>query len=257
MIDIMSICSWFGAHQSGIAQWIVGSGAGIVLGGIFTYSFTRRIENLKRPNLIMAEGKPWPMPAIPQRGRPSGLFIYVKVTNPPNQGRFRAWVPKDTAYECYPTIEFLRDTNGKLNLECSLVGRWDRAPEPTTMSIYLYTPTGLAEVGALKDDLRLRPDQPSQFVNIYPGKTESLAIAVKLDEDTESYGWSNESYDHRYRHPNYLLEGERYLVRVTIETMGIKKTDVFRLHNGATRDAFSLQVVDAKTRESALTHELL
>jgi hypothetical protein len=78
-------------------------------------------------------------------------------------------------------------------------------------------------------------------VHIPAGEKESLDIAVRFPEETDAFGWTNESY--RYpgnRHPDYTLPKGRYLVDVLVQSEGVKKRERFRLENDHTTREFRL-----------------
>jgi hypothetical protein len=80
-------------------------------------------------------------------------------------------------------------------------------------------------------------------VDVYPGETERLDIVGKFDNDSECYGWSNESYfsNPAWRNPNRQLQSGRYLVHVIIVSSGERHTGVFRLINDVPRQDFRLE----------------
>src|SRR5260370_199717 len=114
--------------------------------------------------------------------------------------------------------------------------RWASSPEP--LPIQAVGPGGqqfqildLARLG-----LGSRTDT-------YPGESEVLDVAVRIENDVECYGWNNETYFSQPigRNQNWRLDKGRYLVRVTVVSSGQKCVDVFRLINDVGRQDCRLE----------------
>jgi hypothetical protein len=84
--------------------------------------------------------------------------------------------------------------------------RWAGSPEPVPAQV--KDPDG-KQTGFLYDLERILA--PSR-VDIYPGESESLDVAVLYDDEDKCFGWNNESYFQGFRHPRYQLPGGQYLV---------------------------------------------
>lgn len=110
-----------------------------------------------------------------------------------------------------------------------MVGRWPNTPQPALIEI--------------APGIRVNVAQLEDTVNIYPGETQNLDIAIRADDDEECYGWNNEAYFSNpvWRNPDWKLKSGRYLVRVIITSSGQKKDGWFRLENSAGRRDFRLQ----------------
>jgi hypothetical protein len=80
-------------------------------------------------------------------------------------------------------------------------------------------------------------------MDVYPGEQERLDIAARFDNESECYGWSNDSYfsDPVWRIPDWRLPPGRYLVNVTVVSSGEKATGLFRLVNDVPQSDFRLQ----------------
>ena len=81
-------------------------------------------------------------------------------------------------------------------------------------------------------------------VDIYPGASELLDIAVRFKNEADCYGWNNESYFSRPlgKNPNWKLGSAVFLVKVEITSTGRKCEGVFRLINDVPNDAFRLEL---------------
>ncbi|GAB4374931.1 MAG: hypothetical protein Kow0042_19920 [Calditrichia bacterium] len=98
------------------------------------------------------------------------------------------------------------------------------------------------------DNQRILVFDPSRFtltprIDVYPGESERLDVAAKFDDETECYGWSNESYfsEPAWRNPNWRLPTGRYLVKITIVSAGEKFSRIFRLVNDVPRQDFRIE----------------
>src|SRR5262249_728606 len=79
-------------------------------------------------------------------------------------------------------------------------------------------------------------------IDVYPGETQLLDVAIRADNDAECYGWNNEAYfsTPQWRNPNWKLPSARYLVRIEVVSSGQKYGDGFRLINDVGRTDFRL-----------------
>ena len=68
-------------------------------------------------------------------------------------------------------------------------------------------------------------------IDVYPGDGELLDVAVRFGNETDCYGWNNESYFHNWRTPIWRLPTNRFLLKVVITSSGQKCVGVFRLIN--------------------------
>jgi hypothetical protein len=78
-------------------------------------------------------------------------------------------------------------------------------------------------------------------IDIPPGESELLDVAVRFGAEEECYGWNNEGYLHGWRNPNWQLPKGRYVVTVTVRTTGRKEARTFYLDNNRTRAEFRLE----------------
>ena len=171
-------------------------------------------ENLGAPRLIIS-------PHITTQGeKANGLttrFLHLKVKNSPRKFPF---VPKQTAYACHGNIIFLTEKNEQTGT--SIQFKWDGTPEPIKPEILN------GNVVYLPDNSLIRT---TRFIDIAPGEEESLAVAFRIQGDSEAYSWSYLNYqypDWRYSDSSFPLGN--YIARITI-TSGdtvIKKDFPFR-----------------------------
>ena len=137
------------------------------------------------------------------------------------------------ALQCRAAITFHYSEDEQNIFGRVMEGRWPSTPEPLPIVISPATPDA--------QPLVLIPQ--SRGVDVYPGESELLDIAMRADTDTECYGWNNEAYFSTplWRNPRWRLDRGRYLVRVIVTSYGQKRIGWFRLENAAGRDSFRLE----------------
>ncbi len=121
----------------------------------------------------------------------------------------------------------------------SLGGRWRRwANSVEPVPIPIVNSKGEEQFRIL--DPRLAAEYR---MDVYPGESEILDVAVRLDDEEDCYGWNTESYFciPAWRNPNWKLPRGRYLVRVTVTSSGQKCVGTFRLINDVSRTDFRLE----------------
>jgi hypothetical protein len=126
-------------------------------------------------------------------------------------------------------------------------GRWSNSPEPVAIPV-------LGPQGQQFQILDLTRLTLESRIDIPPGETELLDIAVRADDDTECFGWNNEAYFSTplWRNPNWRLDRGRYLVAVIITTSGQKFVAGFRLVNDVARADFRLEPITPKEKVKLL-----
>jgi hypothetical protein len=117
-----------------------------------------------------------------------------------------------------------------------MMKRWSSTPEPVREIVDVE-----GKPFSFLDQERLRPSR----IEIFPGETEQLDIAVKLDADTECYGWNNDAYLHGWRPPHWKLTAGRYLVRVKVTSSGQAWDTVLLLINDVPRTDFRLEAASS------------
>jgi hypothetical protein len=138
------------------------------------------------------------------------------------------------ALQCRAAITFHHSDDEQDIFGRVMEGRWSNTPEPA--SIIIGPPTSQGQ------QLALIP-QTRNWVDVYPGESELLEIAIRADNDAECYGWNNEAYlsTPQWRNPNWKLDRGRYLVRVIVTSSGQKCPGWFRLENSVGGDSFRLE----------------
>jgi hypothetical protein len=123
-------------------------------------------------------------------------------------------------------------------------GRWASSVQPGP----LEGEGVIARPDGEPDHIKMRILDPVRVtlksrIDVYPGESEILDIAVRLDDDECCYGWNNETYfvATPWRNPRWQLERGRYLVRVTVVSSGQTCVGTFRLINDVARTDFRLE----------------
>jgi hypothetical protein len=144
-----------------------------------------------------------------------------------------AWMLRVPALQCRAAITFHNIDDETDIFGRTMEGRWTNIPEP--IPIGFVTDSNNRRVALI----------PAEYhgVDVYPGDSEYLDIAMRADGDEECYGWSNESYfcTPLWRNPKWKLDRGRYLVKVIVTSSGQKIARWFRIENNADRSAFRLE----------------
>jgi hypothetical protein len=121
-------------------------------------------------------------------------------------------------------------------------GRWSNTPEPVVQILTVPgTPQG--------QQIALIP-QVRNWVDVNPGESEVLDIAIRLDNDPECYGWNNEAYFSTplWRNPKWKLRPGRYLARVIVTSSGRRCVRWFQIENSVGRASFRLEDYTPRSR---------
>jgi hypothetical protein len=223
---------------------IASAALGAVFGGILTILITVFVEYLRSPSLGLSLGEeprdhPYP------EGKPARVMrsLTVKLSNKALWGP--RWMTRAPALQCRATITF-HHLDGQDVFGRAMEGRWCESAQPAGME-------GAGEIVRTNerqesDRIIFRIIDPMRVtlksrIDVYPGESELLDIAVRLDDDEPCYGWNNETYfcETPWRNPKWKLERGRYLVRVTVVSSGQKCVGTFRLINDVTRSDFRLE----------------
>lgn len=206
---------------------------GIVAGAIIAILITITVEMLRRPKLRLQVMPTVKAPYPKDRPAEYGRYLGVGLTNE-QLPWFARWMSRNAALQCRGTVTF-HNIDGERFFAAEMPLRFSRSPQPLPIQIVL------GEIqGVLVDPLRLTADSR---VDVYPGETTPLDIAVKFNEENECYGWSNLNYfsDPPWRHPDWKLPKGRYLIEVSVMSSGQRCAGVFRLLNQGGPKDFRLE----------------
>ena len=150
--------------------------------------------------------------------------------------RWLGWMSRSPASSCRVSIDFLTpDRVGVFSR--SMAARWSASPQPVPLQFRL-------------GDLTAAILDPNRFnltseIDVPAGEAESMGVVGRFDDDSDCYGWSNESYfgEPLWRNQNWRLPKGEYLVQVTVRASGEKCSEVFRLLNDGSVSELRLEIV--------------
>jgi hypothetical protein len=124
-----------------------------------------------------------------------------------------------------------------------MIGRWAASsPQPKVAHVVIQGQTV---------PVILNPEELKVTVDIYPGDSEPLDVAIRVDQEVDAYGWNNETYFYQnWRNPQRKLNHERYLVEVIVTSSGSKRRGVFRLDNDGPFTDFHLAELTLTQRQA-------
>lgn len=214
---------------------------GIVGGAILSILITIAIEFLRRPRLRLTIEKPCQKVEYEPNTHPASVARYARLYLENKQLPIWArWMLRSPAVQCNGTITF-HDLRGNDIFGAGMSVRWAASDQP------------LAIEGITEDNKRFVVFDPTRLtltsrIDVYPGIEERqlLDVAVRLDDETDCYGWNNEAYlqpneKYLWRTPRWRIPPGEYLVKVSISSSGGKCTANFRLINNAVGDGFRIE----------------
>jgi hypothetical protein len=159
----------------------------------------------------------------------TALRVRVSNSKPP-------WFPlnliqRQSARDCRATLIFSQNDTPVTR---QMPGRWAGSVQPVPIEGVIKSS---GETIQLYDIARLSAESR---IHIPAGESEILDVAVRFTEETVAFGWTNESYRHNCRHPEYSLPIGVYLVEIIVQSEGVKKKIKFRLDNNYTINSFRL-----------------
>ncbi len=189
-----------------------------VIAGIVGIVIVLFIDRTRRPELILKEGEKSFMEPNDPLGRKEAAFLYVSVTNKPIFPFLGFFFDREPAYACKAWITFYDMENNKL-FEEEMLGRWTSNPEPKVHNVKKNNES-------FKRLIIIR-----NTFDIHPSETVSLNTIVKIKNDRNCYGWSDDSYLHGWENPNWKMSEEKFLLKIRIRTGGREFVKVFGIEN--------------------------
>jgi hypothetical protein len=212
---------------------------GVVLGGLITIATTIAVEVLRRPVLSLSKEDPhFKMDYRPGLPFKVARYLRVVLTNKP----LARWMVRAPALQCRAVVTFHHRDDGQNVFGRAMEGRWSGSPEPVAAPI--LDKNGNQQF-FMVDFARLNAQSR---IDVYPGESTTLDIAVRADDDTDCYGWNNDAYfsNPPWRNPAWKLAPDRYLVKVVVTSSGQKCIGYFRLVNDVAQiDDFRLEAATA------------
>ena len=216
----------------------------ILLGAALAIGFAILVEYLRKPNLTQSIEPPVEISGNTQLSITNMRVVRVFINARPLP-RITRWMMRAPALQCTAKISF-NHLDGQDLFDRSMPGRWSNSPQPVqVVGVQNGNPIAVLDPHKL-----LTPSR----IDIHPGERESLDIAVRIDNDSDCYGWNNDAYIHQWRNPEWRLAAGRYLVRVTVTSGGQLWSEIFRLVNDVPRTDFRLVPATAEDKANIQRH---
>ena len=201
----------------------------VIFGAVVAIITTIIVENLRRPRLIINIAKPTDNDYPQDHPAKHARFLCLEVKNKPLT-KLTRWMSRNTAVQCHGTISY-HHLDGQNICKRSMMTRWSESPEPT----------GFPIIHEGKTFFYLDLSKMTNKLDIPPGEIGRFDVAVRFDEESECYGWNNDSYFSQpiWRNPDWKLPPGRYLVKITIYSAGEKCVQVFRMIKRCSNKRFS------------------
>ena len=141
-------------------------------------------------------------------------------------------MPRQSAFACNGKISFSTLDGKQIGEVIPL--KWDLTPQPVTQGISGGRVVLLFEHNLVRQ---------CEYIDIPPDGKESFALAVRMEIESEAYGWTPESYrpDYDWRYPRSQLPTGEYFAHIEIYVPDCSpfKSD-FRFSNPSNFDGFDL-----------------
>ena len=208
----------------------------VIIGGLITVFTAILVEWLRKPSLEISIANQVNVDyskSVFSRPANHAIYLGVMVRNKalPSWAR---WLSRDASTNCYGIISF-HQLDGKDVFEHTMRARWSETPEPLpTIGIIGGKPAILTSQTML---------YPPSHMTIPAGELEKLDVAAHFDNDSESYGWSNDNYFSNpiWRNPNWKLNQGNYIVKIKLISSGETNIRLFRLINDISTNNFRLE----------------
>ncbi len=190
------------------------------------------LERQRRPSLSMKVGEPGGIGEGDPLGRPQTKWPHIQIHNR-NVPRWLSWVYRgEPALACRAWITF-HHFDGHRIFDREMNVRWSETPEPTTEVINTTDKGQVVRLVGMQDTTDI---QPGEYVNV--------DVVVKFKDESDCFGWNNESYLHGWRHPAWKLEKGRYIAKIRVKSGGKEYTDAFLIANDVPFEDFRLEPID-------------
>ena len=186
-----------------------------IIGGFVGAVIALFFEKLKNPKLEIIANEEANQDHVYQNVTPSGRYKFFRVMVVNKQlPKYISWlISRSSAQQLSAAIRFVQ-------IDQTMKGRWASTLE-------------LAQANPL-DYLKLAnfPDP----ITIFPGESTFLDIFVKYENESEAYGWNNESYLHNWRTPYHKLTTGTHQIEITLSGVNAQRKNTFTAHIQPTID---------------------
>ena len=167
------------------SQVLIGAGAAFLVNIVIQWMRLPGLKILRKPEFRDRSYEKRPAQKV--------RFVRVIVQNNSPKWFLKHIVGGSLAPRCRGRITFFNQAGEKL-FASPMPARWAGSAE-----MVLFTGQCSAATPAVGDTRNIilhdhNLYKPTSWIDIYPGSTESLDVAARLDEEDECYGWNNESY---------------------------------------------------------------
>jgi hypothetical protein len=206
---------------------------GAFLGALLSLLASISIEYQRKPKLTLEIEEPPTDKIFESAPAKNARFVRVLLHNKPMPKLFR-WLDRSAAMQCNGEIQFHYSSDGTPIFIKAMPIRWATSDEPFSPQVLSNGRIALV-FDPSKYNAAFRRD-------CFPGNKEPIDIAARFDEESECYGWSNETYlpEKGWRNKDWKLPVGRYLVTVQVHSSGETVCDVFKLENSSSRENFRL-----------------
>jgi len=168
--------------------------------------------------LIIEEGEIGYMQPGDELGRKEAAFPYLKITNKPIFPLWGFFFDREPAYACKAGITFF-DMDNNLLFKEEMQGRWTSNPEPKLYEIK-FKNKSFRRIIPIKDTF-----------DIHPNESVILNTIVKIKDDKNCFGWSDDSYLHGWDNPNWKIDKEKFVIKIRLRTGGREFVKKFGIEN--------------------------
>lgn len=219
--------------------WIISIVGGLI-SAFIAIAFVIWMEKLRKPKLSLKIGKFNKHEYDESLKKPARIMrtFGLNLENE-NLHKCLRWISRNTAVHCSGYITFHKK-DGDSVFSRPMPIKWSRMP--------------MLEVRPGGTIIEHSPYEAS-FIDVHPGEYETLDVISRFDNDSECYGWNNESYysDPRWRNKDWKLDGSYdYFIKVRVISAGLRCEDVFKLHIGNDPDDLKLEQADETDKERIL-----
>jgi hypothetical protein len=183
-----------------------------MVGALVSIAMVMLVERMRRPrfefSILEPCDGPWGNTSI--RAMRS---LRLNLTNKTLSCWASWWMTHTPAHQCRAAITFHDEQTRRDLFGRTMEGRWAASPEPI---VFRNEGQSFASI-------------PEQVCVIYPGEAAVLDVAIRVDDDVPSYGWSNESYFCMppFRNERWQLPQGIYLLKVVVTSSGQKYSRCF------------------------------
>ena len=206
---------------------------GAFSGALLSLLLSIFIEYQRKPKLVFEIEEPPTDRTYESHPARNARFVRVLLHNRPMPKLFR-WLGRAAAMQCNGEIQFHHANDGVPIFAKPMMIRWAKSDEPFSFQAL--------QEGKVKPVFDPSKYNASFRRDCYPGDKEQIDVAARFDNDTECYGWSNETYlpDKGWRNQDWKLPAGRYLVTIKVHSSGETVRGTFKLENIASRENFRL-----------------